>query len=267
MTAMRRVLPAVLLALLAGCATSGAVRRVETQVTVLRVETARRDSARAAELERVIALQERLLDSLVQTQVALRAFRNATGSDITEITRQLVQIQELTGQSQQRLSQLRADLDARYQSGLLVPGAGQPAPAGGDTSAAPAGPPPASALQMYESARLQMTRGSLGTARMGFQQYLATWPDDARVPDALYQIGETFIVENPDSAATYYTRVLEQHPTSARAPTALYKLGLLAERRNDLGAARAAYERLLRDYPRASDEVALARDRLNALRP
>lgn len=265
---MRPVLPAVLLALLAGCATSGAVRRVETQVTVLRVETARRDSVRAAELERVIALQERLLDSLAQAQQALQAFRTATSADITELARQLVQIQELTGQSQQRLSQLRADLDARYQTALLG-AAATPPPTGDSTVAAPVpGAPPApSANQMFQAALLQLRRGSLGTARMGFQEFLIAWPSDPQVPDALYQIGETFATENPDSATTYYSQVVTRFPQSARAPTALYKIGRLAEDRGDPVAARAAYERLLREYPRATDEVELARGRLAALRP
>lgn len=272
MSVARRVSPVLLLVALAGCATSGAVRRVETQVTVLRVETARRDSARAAELDRIIAVQERLLDSLTVTQQALRGFRSAATADLTEIARQLVQIQELTGQSQQRLSQMRADLEARYQSALLAqqPGAGVPPAGTGDTTVTPpvAGATPVpSANQMYQAARLQFTRGSLGTARMGFQQYLEAWPDDALVPDALYQIGETFYAENPDSAGAYYQQVLERFPTSSRAPTALYKVGLLAEGRNDVAAARAAYERLIRDYPRASNEVPLARERLNALRP
>lgn len=267
MTTVRLVLPALLLALLPGCATSGAVRRVETQVTVLRVETARRDSVRAAELERVIGLQESLLDSLSQTQQALRAFRSATNADITEVTRQLVAIQELSGQSQQRLSQLRADLEARYQSGLLAPM--NPVVPGDTTggAASPGGPPPPSANQMFQAALMQLRRGSLGTARMGFQEYLVQWPQDAQVPDALYQVGETFATENPDSALAYYDRVLREFPSSPRAPTALYKIGRLSEERNDIPAARAAYQRLLRDYPRAADEVPLAQGRLAALRP
>ena len=119
MSGARRVLPVGLL-LLVGCATNGGLRRVETQVAVLRVETARRDSARAAELDRIIALQDRLLDSLVHTQQALHAFRSTTVADLADIARQLVQIQELTGQSQQRLSELRSDLEARIQASTAL---------------------------------------------------------------------------------------------------------------------------------------------------
>lgn len=262
MTVARRVLPVGLL-LLAGCATNGGLRRVETQVAVLRVETARRDSARAAELDRIIALQDRMLDSLLHTQQAIHAFRSATVADLAEIARQLVQIQELTGQSQQRLTELRTDLEARIQASLLavppvVPGAGE------DTSTAAL--PVPSANQMYQAAIMQYRRGSLGTARHGFHEFLRAWPDDVQVPDALYHIGETWATENPDSAIAYHSQVVDRFRTSPRAPTSLYKIGQAAEARNDPRAARAAYERLIREYPRAAD-VPLAQLRLDALRP
>jgi len=261
----RRVLPALCLALLAGCATNGGLRRVETQVTVLRVETARRDSARGAELDRIIRLQDRLLDSLSSTQQALRTFRSATAADLVDIARQLTEIQELTGQSQQRLTQLRADLEARNTAMAVPPPVTPPDSTGAPPAAS--GTPPASANQMYQAALMQLRRGSTGTARLGFQEYLASWPADTLVPDALYFIGETFGTESPDSAVAYYNRVLQSHPTSPRAATALYKIGLAAEARNDIRAARAAYERLIREYPGADNELPLARARLTALRP
>lgn len=253
----------LLLALSAGCATSGAVRRVETQVTVLRVETARRDSARAAELGRIIALQQRLLDSLVSTQQALLMFRATTSADITDIHRQLMQIQALTGQSQQRLTELRTDLEARNAALLAAPPV---VPPGGDTTAAPGAPPAPSANQMYQAALMQFRRSALGTARMGFHDFLQAYPTDAQVPDALFFLAETFAEEAPDSAVHYYARVLAEHPRSSRAPTALYKIGQAAEARRDLPAARAAYQRIVREYPR-TDEAALAQARLDALRP
>ncbi|MDZ4675866.1 MAG: tetratricopeptide repeat protein, partial [Gemmatimonadota bacterium] len=208
--------------------------------------------------------QDRMLDSLLHTQQAIHAFRSATVADLAEIARQLVQIQELTGQSQQRLSELRSDLEARIQASLL----GGPPVAGGavnDTSAAPLLPMP-SANQMYQAAIMQFRRGSLGTARFGFQDFLRAWPADVQVPDALYHIGETWATENPDSAIAYHSQVVDRFRTSPRAPTSLYKIGQAAEARNDPRAARAAYERLIREYPRAAD-VPLAQDRLNALRP
>jgi TolA-binding protein len=84
------------------------------------------------------------------------------------------------------------------------------------------------------------------------------------VPDALYYLGQSFSSENPDSAAFYYGRVVQEHGSSPRAAAALYSLGLLAERRGDKAGARAAYDQLIKNHPK-SDEAALARDRLKAI--
>jgi tol-pal system protein YbgF len=227
----------------------------------LRQESAQQDSIRAARLAEMVELQGRIMDSLgasvAASQRTITSVRGALSEDLYRIQQQLVQIQELTGQSQQRLSELRAQLETRSQLNS--------APAPGDTSAAaPSNPSAPSADQMYEVSLQQLRRGSVATARMGFQQLLKNYPTSAKVPDATYFIGESWATEAPDSAARYYEQVVTSYPTSGRAPSALYKLGLLAERRRDVPAARAYYSRVARDYPR-SDEAALVPDKLRAL--
>jgi tol-pal system protein YbgF len=169
-----------------------------------------------------------------------------------------VQLQELTGQSQQRLTELRTRLEARsaqIETAPPMPGdSARPAPDGGTPSAD----------QMYESSLAQLRRGSLSTARLGLREMIRLHPTSERAPDALYFIGQSFASENPDSAAAYYRQVVDQHGASPRAASALYNLGLLAERRKDTAGARQAYQQVAEKYPR-SDEAALARDRLKAL--
>ncbi|MBA3521455.1 MAG: tetratricopeptide repeat protein [Gemmatimonadales bacterium] len=173
---------------------------------------------------------------------------------------QLVQLQELTGQSQRRLSELRTQLEAR---GAQIETA---APLPGDTSAgtASSGASVASADQMYEASIAQFRRGSAATARLGLRELLRVHPTSERAPDALYFVGQSFSAENPDSAIVYYEQVVSQHPTSPRAASALYNLGLLAERRKDTATAKAAFQRVVQKYSQ-SNEAALARDRLEAL--
>jgi tol-pal system protein YbgF len=234
---------------------------VQNEVALLRAESARQDSARAARLGEVIRLQQRIMDSL---GLAVRSLRGDTQQDLYNIEQQLVQLQELTGQSQQRLTELRTQLEARGAQ-IAATSTSQPPPAPGDTTrpAAPA-PPAASADEMYEASVAQLRRGSTATARTGFRQLLQAYPSSERVPDAVYFLGQSFAAENPDSAGLYYKRVLEQYPQSPRASAALYNLGLLAERRKDGAGAKAAYQRVVKEYPR-SGEAALARDRLKAL--
>jgi tol-pal system protein YbgF len=251
----------LLVAFLGGCALKSDVKRVETELATFRQETAQQDSIRAARLQEMLELQQAIMDSLGSsvsaTQRTISSLRGALGEDLYRIQQQLVQVQELTGQSQQRLSELRTQLETRSQEDTPT----SPADTGGAAPANPSGP---SADQMYEVSLQQLRRGSVATARMGFQQLLKNHPTSSKVPDAIYFIGESWATEAPDSAARYYEQVVTSFPTSARAPGALYKLGLLAERRRDVPAARAYFSRVARDYPR-SEEAALVPDKLRAL--
>lgn len=250
---IRRVLAGAVALGAAACASSGQVKQLETDLGLLRAESARRDSAAAAQLELLVSTQRAILDSLGLLNDRIRGVRGDLSNDLLAIQQQLVQVQELTGQSQRRLSELRAQIEARGAQ-IEPPAGGAPAPAAGA----------ATADQMYQAALAQFRRGSLGAARAGFGELVRQHPTSELVPDALYFLGQSFAAENPDSAAAYYERVAAQHAASARAPTAVYNLGLLAERKNDLAGARRFYERVIRDFPK-SDEAALARDRVKTL--
>jgi tol-pal system protein YbgF len=248
---------------LGGCVSKGDVQMVQGEVALLRAETLRRDSTRAAQLAEVIQVQRQIMDSLTATKRAIGQLKGDLATDLYNIQQQLVQLQELTGQSQQRLSELRTQVEARGAQIESTPPTGGPTPAPGD-SARPTGTASASADQMYEASLAQLRRGSTGTARLGLRELLRAYPASTRAPDALYFIGQSFAAENPDSAGVYYSQVVDKYPTSARAASALYNLGLLAERRKDTAKAKDAYQRVVQKYPQ-SDEAALARDRLKAL--
>jgi tol-pal system protein YbgF len=205
----------------------------------------------------VMALLGAVQDSLAAQQRWLTVMRGDVRSDLTEIQRQIVQVQELTGQSQQRLSELRTQLERRGQEQAVAPAGG----AVGDTTTAGTLP---SADQLLDLGVQQLRRGSPQAARAALQQLLQAYPTHERVPDALYFVGESWAGSNTDSAAAAYDSVLRAYPKSIRAPTALYKLGLMAERRGDRAAAQGYYQRLLHDYPR-SDEAVLAREKLNSI--
>jgi tol-pal system protein YbgF len=240
---------------LAGCVSKGDLQRVQDDIALFKAETARRDSARAAQLTELIRVQQRLMDSLSTSRRAVGQLRGDLASDLYNIQQQLVQLQELTGQSQQRLSELRTQLEARGEQIATT--------APGDTGRS--GPSSAaSADQMYEASLAQLRRGSTSTARLGLREMLRVYPTSERAGDALYFIGQSFAAENPDSATAYYEQVVQKYPTSSRAGSALYNLGLIAERRKETRKARETYQRVVQRYPQ-SDEAALARDRLKAL--
>jgi tol-pal system protein YbgF len=246
---------------LSACALKGDVRRVEQEVQQLRAEMARADSARADFLDltfqQIIALQRQVLDSLDAQDRRLILFRGTVRSDLTEVQRQLMQIQELTGQSQARLSEMQRRLNERGEEPLVVA-----VPPGGDRVgvAAPAGAPGPD--EIYETAIAQLDRGSRQTARMAFRLLVDQYPTHRLASDAQFHIGESWEGVDPDSAAAAYEQVVRRHSESPRAPTALYRLGLIAEGKGDLERARVYYERVVTGYPQ-SDEAELARSKLN----
>ncbi len=242
----------IVLVALGGCALKSDVVRLEQQVATLEARTARQDSARALQLNEVINLQQDIMDSLAAGRRALAALHGDIDGDLYSIQQQLVQVQALTGQSQQRLTDLRTQLDTR----------GAQIAEGNSVTADVASVP--SADQIYEASLAQLRRGSLATARLGFQELLRSYADDRRAPDALYFIGESYATTDTDSSAAYYRQVVDRFPGSSRVPTALYKLALLAEQRGDRQAALDAYNRVVQQHP-SSDAAELARDRLTAL--
>jgi len=221
---------------------------------------ARADSARADFLDitfqQIIALQRQILDSLDAQDRRLALFRGTVRSDLTDVQRQLMQIQELTGQSQARLAEMQRRLNERETP--LVAGA----PPGGDSArvAAPAGAPRPE--EIYDMAIQQLDRGSRQTARTAFRLLIDQYPSHTLAPDAQFHIGESWEGLDPDSGAAAYERLVQEHSESPRAPTALYRLGLIAEQKGDLERARVYYERVVTGYPQ-SDAAELARAKLN----
>ncbi len=260
-------------ATLGGCALKGDVRRVERQLGEYREERARADSARAVMLARLLdelaGLQSqasRILDTLTSQRQAMVAMQGSFRGELTQVQRQLVTIQELTGQSQSVISQLRNEIARRE----TIPVAGgqlrgrrdeRGAGAGAGAAQSPTDPGPE---EMFTIGRQQLERGAPQAARVAFRRLLELYPQHGRAADALYWIGESFRADDPDSAAAAFEQVVERFPGSDRAPLALYKIGLDAERRGEPAAARLYFQRVVAGYPR-SDEADLARAKLKNL--
>jgi len=251
-----RYLPVILaIGLLQGCAMKGDVRRLEAELRAQHAQTSATDSARAAAYAQLLdrglqshAETQRLLDS-VTTEVRRLTF--ALGDlrgELTDVHRELVTVQELAGQSQTSLRELRAAIESMTRDGASRDSS---RPQGEDTGAE----------QLFVLGRQQLTRGSPVTARAAFQRLTSDYPGHGRVPDALYWIGESYLPGNPDSALVYFTRVVTEFSGSLQAGSALYKIGLEAERQGDADRAYRVFERLAVEY-RASDEAALACDKL-----
>ena len=267
MRLVRRFALCLCLGLPAGCALKGDVRKVELQVQALQAERTRADTAQRQLVDSVLEVLAAVQRALTAQQAYLVQLRGDVRTELLSVQQQLVTVQELTGQSQQRLSEMRSSLEQRAQQPVpdVSPAGGQPAAGGAQPpvgpSGNPAGPGPG---QMWDLAMQQFRAGRYSTARLALRELLRVFPSDEHAADALFYVGETFAQDTPDSAAAVYGQVVKQFPNSPRAPSALYKLGLLAEQRNDKAAAQTFFKRVVAGYPR-SDEANLARDKLQRL--
>ena len=238
-----------------GClASTGDIRTLQDELRALRSSIAQTDTTRRAQADTALMLIARANDSLRLLSTRFSAFQANVSGGMYDMNRQLLQIQELSGQSQRRLQELRASMESRNDA-LTA----SPAPAAADSAKPQGAPGPA---QLFQIAFDQMQRGSFGVARSGFQDLLVRYPKFEEAPSAQLYIGQSFAEEkNAAAADSVYQLVVSKYPQSKAAPTALYKyaLSLIAQKKNT--PARAALNRIVKDYP-SSDEASLARDLL-----
>jgi len=250
----RRLAPLAAL-VLAGCLASRSdIALLQTELQTMRGESARGDSARRVQIDQALTQLARANDSMRAISARLAKLQGDVANEHYQMAREIIQLQELSGQSTRRLQELRGALEER------APVATQPAP--GDSAQPAAAPGPG---QLFQSSLDQLRRGSVGVARSGFEELLRTYPTYEDAPEAMVYIAETYAAErNQVAADSVYGLVVQRYPRSPKAATALYKRALVLKSAGQNAAARAALERIVREYPR-SDEATLAREQLRTL--
>jgi tol-pal system protein YbgF len=259
-----RLAPVALALATGACfATRSDVRILQDDVATTRAAMLKADSARASQIAQVAATLGEVTDSIRSANAKLARWQATVQGDLRGILEQLVQVQELTGQSQNKLNDLRAQIEERNAQPAPPP----VAPVPGDTTTRsqpaaatpPTGPGPAT---LYKLAFDQMSRGSHSTARSGFQDLVTQYPTSDFAPDAQYYIGETFQAEgNTTAADSVFNLVVTTYPRAPRAATALYKHGLFLQKAKRDREARQVFQSVIDKYPR-SDEAGLAKDQL-----
>ncbi len=134
-------------------------------------------------------------------------------------------------------------------------GAATPAPQGA-TGEPPqqlaALPPPASSRETFDRASAVLKSGQFEAAEEGFRDFLRKYPKSNLVPDATFNLGESFYRRSrPREAAEQFLKVSTDYAQSRRAPEALVRLGLSLEKLGAKEQACAAYGEVARKYPNA----------------
>lgn len=270
----RRLLAAIgTLALTACVATKQDVLLLQTDLRTMRAEFAYRDSARRTQFDSVMRTMVVLNDSIRGLKAEVSAFQGNVLGDLFKVRDGLIEIRALAGQSQTRITELRAELEQRnaiLQAQPAVPPAVSPATTKPGDAAVPTGapaavPPPAPGPnQLYTMALDQLRRGSTSAARAGFTDFLAQYPQHERAGDAQYYVAETLERDGkPIDAEAAYLAVYTRFPRSEKSPTAMFKRAALLRSQAKPDRAREVLELLVKTYPR-SDEADLARERLRS---
>ncbi len=252
--------PVVILTTGACLATQQDLRVVQSDVVAVRDEYRRlqaaermRDSLRAAALDTTLARITMMLRATNDTVLAMSAtvgrLRGDVREDLQNVRSQLIAIQELTGQSQRRIQELRADLEAEAAERVA-------APSGDSARATPTPPATPGPAQLYQMGQDQLRRGSGASARSAFTALLTQYPRSDLAPDALYGMAEAFTAEgNAAAADSLYQQVAVRYPNSERAPTALYKRATALRVAGKTEPARALYRQIIQRYPRSEAAV------------
>jgi len=232
----------------AGCATKKDLKLLRDEIIVLQ---ARQDSL-------LRELGTALIDTLRSQNSLIMRVRGDLGSQHLALEEQLIQIQELTGQGQRQLTELRQQWQARAQE-VGSGGAAQPA-------AVPTAMGTGEVEQAYALGRQKFEEGSYATARAAFASILSGAPTHPLAPDAQLQIAETYVAEgNFEQAYKEFDKVIELFANSPRAPTALFRAGVVAKEQGNIDKARTYFTRVQSGYAR-SDEARLAGEELQQLR-
>jgi tol-pal system protein YbgF len=255
-------LAAVLIPLLCGScffATKQDIDRLQADIVGTRTSSSAADSVQRTQLVEVSRSVRTLSDSISALSRRISAMRTASESEMTAMKEDISQLQDLSGQSEQRLRDVRAALEEKRQQ--------EPAPAPDSSAAgstAPStGPGP---LQLLQAGRDQLLKGGNASARSAFSELITKYPKSEYVPEAMFYTAQAYAAErNLDAADAQYTALISRFPSSPRVPTAMYKKALHLQSQKKTAEAKKLFQDIIKRFPR-SDEAALADERLQSIR-
>jgi tol-pal system protein YbgF len=255
----------ILMPVLGGCffATKQDIDKLQQDIVGTRVSSSAADSVQRVQLIEVSRSVRTLTDSISALSKRLAAMRTASEGEMTAMKEDISQLQDLSGQSEQRLRDMRATLEEKKQQQQDVASASAPDSAGSVVSAPASGPGP---LQLLQAGRDQLLKGGNAAARSAFSELIKTYPKSEYVPEAMFYMAQAYAAErNTDAADAEYAALITRFPNSPRVPTAMYKRALQLQAAKKTAQAKKLYQDIIKRFPR-SDEAALADERLQSIR-
>lgn len=272
------VVAAVLL--LAGCATSGDLDKVQSQVTELQDELAgvKRTASSKEEVQNVNQRIAQQTDQLLKSNAALIVKVEQMDERVQNSQGNIEQTNYRLDRIVQQLTQAQHDIDdlkARLAAATAAPAPGTVSPIGAANVTAPSSSevvvPAAPAqttgnpMETYQTAYRDYQRGNFDLAIAGFNDFLRQSPNSDLADNAAYWIGESlFSQKKYQDAIAQFDQVVTRYPQSDKVPGALLKKGYsyIALGERSQGIVQLQY--VVHEHP-SSQEASLARQRLRSL--
>jgi len=239
-------------------ATKQDFEKLQQDIVVSRATSNASDSVQRTQLVEVSRTMRTLSDSISALSKRVSAMRTANESDMAAMKENISQLQDMSGQSEQRLRDVRAALEEKRQQ--------EPAPSDSSTgsSVAPSGGP--GPLQLLQAGRDQLLKGGNVAARSAFSELITKYPTSEYVPEAMFYTAQAYAAErNLDAADAQYVALISRFPRSPRVPTAMYKRALHLQSQKKTAEAKKIFQDIIKRFPR-SDEAALADERLQTIK-
>lgn len=268
-----RLLPLAALFAAGGCfATRNDVRVVQSDLASFRTELLKANADQREALAAALRTLAVASDSVKVMSNRLTSVQGDVRGGLRDVNEQLIQVQELLKQSASRLEVLRKEQEIRANQAAqvpTVPPAGYPMTAADSAARASAGAPGAPTtgpIELYNSGRSQLARGSWSTAREIFQDLLTNFPTSDKAPDAQLGIGQTYEGEKQNTAAlAAYGVVVQKYPESSAAPTSLWKRANILIDLNRPAEAKPLLQQIVTRY-KTSDVYLQADEKLKTMK-
>ncbi len=227
-----------------GCAMKGDIRLLQDE---MRAMAARQDSV-------LVALNAETLltrDTLRTQSDQMFDFRGDINHQLQQIVRALARLEAIAGENQRGMASIRDQLaNIRRMPTVTTTTVVTSDSVGGGESLVGGGS--GSPDQLWSVAKDQLDRGSLNAAARAFEEFVSGYPNDARVPDAHFQLADILTQQDrPEDALEAFEEIRQLFPTAPRVPDALYRIAVLQEELGDDEAAKATLERIMNTYPDA----------------
>ncbi len=296
---MRRypcVLVLIVLLFVSGCATTGDLRRVHSnldhQIRLTNEKIAaveQRSSGVKGEIAGLRGEDEKAVESIT----ALRGTLADSRAEVTDIREQIQQIKGSIDSLRRDLSTaanrttrredeekgLREKLDKltfkiNFIENFLGIGQKEKAP---DTAAEKNGKPPAAPPKetaakskplpsdkesLYAAAYELFREGKYEKSREAFESFLKQYPSTEFSDNAQFWVGECYYFEKKyEKAIVEYDKVVKNFPDGSKVPYALLKQGLSFLQLGDKASAKLLLQQVIKDFPNTS-QARIARARL-----